>query len=175
MVWAALKALGAVLARVPWQVWAALGIAFGVMYFGHVKFKAGYAEATAHYQAIQTQRLAEIAKLQQQIRDQENEHAQAMDAIGQQHAAELSTLEDRARRDRDAARSGDFRLRVPVSICAGAGTAESSAVPARNGDGPATVELPRAITEDLLELANDADRVADQLRSCQAVIRADRE
>jgi hypothetical protein len=92
---------------------------------------------------------------------------------------EKATNDERKKRDAAAARDGSLSLRVPASICAGStagggGTSgEARSAPALS-DGAASVELPRKITGDLHDLANDADSVADQLRTCQQVVLEDR-
>jgi prophage endopeptidase len=173
--------LWGLLKSVPWQVWVTLAAALAVLYYGHTKDRAGYERAQAEYVAIERDRQAEAAKLraatEKRFRDQENQHAHAMANLDRQYAAELAASEDRARRDRDAARRGDIVLRIPGPACDGPAGAQAapSQGSAGRGDGPATVELPREVTADLLDLVNDADQVADQLRACQAVVRADRE
>lgn len=180
MVWAALKALGAMLARVPWQAWAAIFIAAGVLLYGHGKYKAGFAAAEAQYVAAKRDAEMRVAiereLTEKRYREQENRHAHTLANLDRSYSAERVALEERARRDRDAARDGALRLRVPGLSCPGAAAAEAPAPQGTpgGGDDPAPVELPRAVTEDLLQLVNDADAVADQLRACQAVIRADR-
>lgn len=181
MFWALLKAGGALLARVPWQVWVALGIALGVLWYGHSQKREGIAETEAKYAARerdrQAQAAADRAATEKRFRDQENKHAHAMANLDRQFTAEIAASEDRARRDRAAAGRGDIVLRIPGPACDGSAATEAPAPAAAAGKrhGAETVELPRAVTQDLLDLVNDADRVADQLRACQAIVRADRE
>lgn len=117
---------------------------------------------------------AKIVSLTTAVRAKEQESASTIASMGAEHAKAIETLEGRRRRDVAAVRDGTIRLRV-AGACptnpGGGGAPEVAAAP-RIGDGPATVELPREVTADLLTLANDADQVADQLRSCQSVLEA---
>ncbi len=105
--------------------------------------------------------------------EQEIAHAKEMSRIAAAHNADIKKA--KARRDRDVAdaRNGAIKLLVSADSCKarGSSAAEVGTAPAR-GDGPATIELPKPVTEFLLGLANDADETADALRSAQAVITA---
>lgn len=116
-----------------------------------------------------------IQELNDRNRKQEADHAKALDDIATDRERDRIANEARRARDVAAARDGSLKLLVSADACKARRSAapEASASPAI-GDDSATIELPRAITESLLDIANDADSVADQLRSCQAVILSDR-
>lgn len=115
------------------------------------------------------------AELNDKYRKEEKDHADAIAKLGAKLARDAAVAEERRKRDLADALAGRLGLRIPASAC-GAANAAAPEAGARAGgsDGPATIELPRQITADLFTLANDADSVADQLRTCQAVIEADR-
>lgn len=122
---------------------------------------------------------ARILVLQNEARTREAAHNLAMNDLETKLQKEKATNDDRKKRDAAAARDGSLVLRVPASICAGSavggGGAPGEARPtAPLGDGAASIELPRKTTGDLHDLANDADSVADQLRTCQQVVLEDR-
>lgn len=88
------------------------------------------------------------------------EYQEALDAIQQKHDADLAAVR---------AAGG---LRVPRAICTSTVTTGPQA--ASNG-GPdanasATIALPEQITNDLFDLATEADRVTEIARSCQSWI-----
>lgn len=121
---------------------------------------------------------ATILRLQKEIRELEAKHQAEMDKLEAELKKEKADNAKRKKADADAARAGGLVLRVPASVCGGtdgdrgAAPALGTAAPVRDG-GP-TVELPRQVTADLFDLANDADAVADQLRACQQVVLKDR-
>lgn len=121
---------------------------------------------------------ATILRIQKEIRELEAQYRAEMDKLEAELKKEKAANAARKKADADAARAGDLVLRVPASVCGGAdGGGDPAAAfgpPAPKRDGAATVELPRQVTADLFDLANDADDVADQLRACQAVILNDR-
>jgi hypothetical protein len=119
---------------------------------------------------------AQITRLEEAARAEEARRVQDMNVIAANYAKGYEDAEERRRRDVAAARDGALKLRVSASVCAGAGGGSAAAPgPARPvGDGAATIELPPAITADLFALVDDADQVADQLRSCQQIVLSDR-
>lgn len=118
---------------------------------------------------------AEILRLEEAARETEHRHAQELADISA--GFEKDKADAAAQKDRDvaAARAGTLSLRIP-SICKEAGGGTGSAIAASPGerDGPATTELPREITANLLALADDADEVVKQLTACQAIVKNDR-
>ncbi len=111
------------------------------------------------------------AKVIEQQKAAEREHRQhelSLAAIGTDLSKERAAHEATRRADRKRALDGDVRLRFTSS-----GKDCTSPAPV-GSDGPQTSELPREITADLLDLANDADEVAKQLAACQAVVLEDR-
>lgn len=122
----------------------------------------------------------QIATLQQEARDQERVHGQAMADIATQHQKDLKDA--RTEKDRVIAdlRARNLRLRVPVVATASAACSGGSAGPeagpgAGQRDGETTAELSEAAAEFFVGLASEADDVARQLSACQAVVIADRQ
>lgn len=137
------------------------------------------AEVRSEYLVRDNQALAaanaSIKRLQEEARATEAKRVADMNVIATNYAKGYQNAEARRRADVSAARDGALVLRIPASACrAGGGEAAPPGPAAAGGHGPAAVELPRAVTADLLSLANDADQVADQLRACQAVVISDR-
>ncbi len=146
-------------------------------------YKRGKDECTAAYAQRDNQALreanAEIQRLQNAARAAEQQHAQDLAAIAAQRSKEKADAEDRRKRDIAAARDGSLRLRDPGAAAgcpapSGLGLRPPPGAGAGRGDGPAPGQLSGAATEFLLELVNDADDVARQLASCQAVVTKDR-
>lgn len=85
--------------------------------------------------------------------------------------------DEKAQHERHAAEllNGTLRLRKRLAYagCGGAGIAQAGAS-AGSGDAAQGVGLQLADAQFLLRIASEADQVADQLRACQAVVRADR-
>ncbi|MDH0048595.1 lysis system i-spanin subunit Rz [Comamonas terrigena] len=121
-----------------------------------------------------------IATLQQEARDKERAHGQAMDGIAAQHQKDLKDA--RTEKDRVIAdlRARNLRLRIPVvttasAACRGGGAGSEAGPSTGQRDGEATAELSDAAAEFLVGLASEADDVARQLSACQAVVIADRQ
>lgn len=117
---------------------------------------------------------AAIDQLNREARATEKAHTEQLATIGDHYATEFQVLEARRRRDVDAARDGAIRLRVAGACPPGGGGAAEAPAAAAGRDGAQDAELPRAVTADLLALADDADAVVAQLTACQAVIVSDR-
>ena len=141
--------------------------------------QAGHTDERVTWQARENKELqdanASIKRLEEAARAAEQAHATMLAKIGENHQKEIADAAAQKERDVAAARSGRIVLRIPAP-CKGANGSAAAKTPATPGvgDGGATAELPRSVTEDLLSLANDADSVADQLRQCQKVILDDR-
>lgn len=117
----------------------------------------------------------EIKRLTDDARDTERRRVDEMTALSINYSKGFRDAEEKRRRDVVAARDGALRLRVPAAACGAGGGAPAEARPAATGsDGAEGIELPGAIAADLLGLAHDADQVADQLRTCQAIVINDR-
>lgn len=91
--------------------------------------------------------------------------------VSDDHEKELHTL----RLERDADRSAVDRaggLRIPAPACHHPVAAtEAASAGGRDEASAATVRLPQQVENNLWALADDADEVSAQLRSCQAWIR----
>lgn len=114
-----------------------------------------------------------IAEITQRERAKEQASTAIINAQAAKHQKEIQDEKDQRRRDVAAARSGALKLRDPgttTSACAGSSRTGPPATTASQRDGASLTELSAEATEFLLELANDADAVARQLTSAQAVI-----
>lgn len=158
--------------------WILLGI--GLTWLGSLvgvglwQNDAGATAERVKWEDTQNTQLAEanatILRLTGKVRALEQAHAAEMAAIGEDYERQRQAREARYRRE-----LGAIKLRVP-GACPASGSARGQAVTTSSvGDGATSVELPDAVTRDLLVLADDADNVADQLRACQAIVRADRQ
>ncbi len=108
--------------------------------------------------------------------DQERDFAQQMAYIDQQHQKEIHENQIASQRVIAGLRDGTVSLRDKFTSCkrsADSGSAQAGASTC-GGDGPASVQLQAEDAEFLILVAQDADRVADQLRACQAIVRSDR-
>jgi len=159
----------------------AVGVLWALSVAGASVKWAGLKVAEVHstYLARDNKALADansmIQALQDAARATEARRVQDMNTIAANYGKGYEDAEARRRRDVAAARDGALVLRVPASACrTGPGDSGPAGSSSPGGDGAPGVELPRAVTADLLALANDADQVADQLRACQAVVLADR-
>lgn len=132
-------------------------------------------------------------RYEQQISEDKLKHAQEINAINEAHrlherkaAEDLAAVgithqeaiqHEKADADRIITdlRSGAVRMRNRLAFTQ-YGTSGLPAAAAATGqrDGPQGVGLQTADAELVLRIASDADQVADQLRACQAVVRADR-
>lgn len=107
-------------------------------------------------------------------------------AIEHQRMDDMATLagtyqkaveDEKAEHDRITAdlRTGTVRLRDRLAFVEFANSGSPKAgTSTRSGDAAKGVGLQAADAEFLLRIASEADRVADQLRACQAVVLADR-
>lgn len=143
----------------------------------------GYVEGLTHEQvrsaraatAQAQQAAADITRLQQQARDTERQHAEAVAAISTDYEGRLHDLDTRRAADRAALLAGALRLRDPgAPVRPGDCAAAPAPAPSGGRDGPAPGELSPAAAGFLLDLADDADRVAEQLATCQRVVMEDR-
>lgn len=102
-------------------------------------------------------------------------HDERIAELASEHQKEIQDA--KAQRDRDiaAARAGALRLRIPTAIAGSDRSPSAEAIPAACvGNGGSPGELPGEVASNLLEFAHDADEVARQLATCQAVILEDR-
>lgn len=164
----------------PWLI-VGLGLVWLASLWGVGSWQRGEGRTTERlaWQERENKALAEanveIKRLTDEARATEHRRVDEMTTLAVNYDKGFRDAEDRRRRDVDAARAGALVLRIPSSACgAGAGEARPPGAAAAGGDGSEGIELPRPIAADLLDLANDADQVADQLRACQAIVTNDR-
>lgn len=165
----------------PWVIlgivltWLASLVAVGIW-----QNKTGHTDERVTWQTKENKELAQAAQqiktLNEAARATEQQHAEEIKKLGEQHAKDQAANEAQRRKDVAAARDGALKLRFsgacPVRPDAGR-TPEAPASPAGSNDAQ-TIELPPKITADLYDLVADADAVAIQLAACQSVITSDR-
>jgi hypothetical protein len=164
----------------PWLI-VGLGLVWLASLWGAGSWQRGEGRTTERvaWQERENKALAEanveIKRLTDEARATEHRRVAEMTTLAVNYDKGFRDAETRRRRDVDASRAGALVLRIPASACAAdGGEARPPGAAAAGGDGSEGVELPRAIAADLLDLAYDADQVADQLRACQAIVTNDR-
>lgn len=142
-------------------------------------YSFGHDVASEHYQRVIAQHDADNSKAlaaeQLRYRGLEQQHAADIAAIDQQHQQAIEN--EIISRDRTIAdlRAGAVGLRDKFTTCQRTrGAAAKAGTSTSQRDAAASIELQREDAEFLVQLASEADRVADQLRACQGVVRADR-
>lgn len=127
-------------------------------------------------QALEIQReRAEAAE--QQTRDLEAKHRTDMAAADQRLTEALNDEREKSEAAVAAVRAGTVRVRDRFTCTAtGSGQLPNTGTGTGPGDGAPTQRgLQAADIELVLRLAGEADEVAQRLRACQAIVRADRE
>jgi hypothetical protein len=138
------------------------------------------ADVTAeHYQRVIAQQNADnataLAAEQLRYRGLEQRHAIDMATIDQHHQQEIAEREAISNRTIADLRAGAVGLRDKFTTCQRTrGTTAPAGTSTSKRDEAASLELQRADAEFLVQFADEADSVADQLRACQGVVRADR-
>ncbi len=133
------------------------------------------AQAQIKADALQLKHDAEIISWHGKVAAAEHKAADDMAAIDAQHQKDMENEKVTAAASIACYQSGACRLRnqfAPRTV-AGSGL-PSSTTSASKRDEAATVGLQSADVQFLISIASDADKVTDQLRACQAVVRADR-
>ena len=118
-----------------------------------------------------------ITMLQEQARQKEADHAQALFNISLNYQKELNDANKQNKALTDAVRSGQLRLRDHNAACQSASGSDPGTVgPGTSGrDGRTGAYLSTEAAEFLLGLAGEADAVVLQLKACQAVVVQDRQ
>ncbi|WP_048811773.1 lysis protein [Methylobacillus flagellatus] len=155
----------------------------GLHLYGQHQFSLGEAAEKARWVARDNAALraanAEIAELNTQARVQERQHAEAVATISRQFQEQLHHVKSQKDSVIADLRAGAVRLRIPVTPAST--SAACSGIPAEafasaaGRDGGARAELSAEAAEFLVGLASEADEVVEQLTSCQALLRADRQ
>lgn len=164
----------------PWVLVAA-GVlwALSVLAVGKWQREDGRTAERTEWQARDNKALtaanAAIKRLNDEARETETRRVDEMTKLAHNYSKGFRDAEARRLADVAAARDGALVLRIPAAAC-GAGGGETAAFgpPAPGGAGAATTELPRAVTADLLSLANEADQVVRQLALCVEIATNDR-
>ncbi|GLT20774.1 hypothetical protein GCM10007933_02260 [Zoogloea oryzae] len=162
---------------IPWAwralVWGVLLIAAGVVGWLDGTTRAG-SEALRRDQVAAEVVGRRVGELQEQARAAERKHAEALAEVSRDYQEKISERDRQRTADRAALLSGALRLRDPGPAPAGRSVAASAGAGSCGCDGPPSRELSGAAAGFLLDLAADADAVADQLAACQRVVTEDR-
>lgn len=117
----------------------------------------------------------EVISWQGKVAAAEHKAAENMAVIGAEHQKEIENEKTAHAAALACYESGTCRLRQrftwPAAPAIGL---PSFATSASQRDGREAVGLQSKDVSDFIRIASDADQVADQLRACQAVVRADR-
>lgn len=154
-----------------------LGIVFGIHHYGALRYEDGITHQKGIDQGI-------FDRVNQQLTDQKAVAAKMISdrdlqiiALQQAQAAQRAQQEkqhdqdvaatDAARRDAAASR---LRITIPVSQVAGCGVGRGVDVPGPSTSpvtsGTEVLDLPEAYRRGLLDIAFDADKLADDYRRC---------
>jgi hypothetical protein len=142
----------------------------------HVGKQSGDTAHQAELTRINLANASALALLQAQVRKQEQDKAAELAAIADKHQQDIANREAISNRTIADLRAGTVRLRSDIAANEFAASVRLPSAAAGTGQRPAAqgVGLRIADAEFLIRTANEADQVADQLRACQAVVRADR-
>ena len=148
-------------------------IGYGIYNAGR---KAERAEWEAREAKINAETALKIEAANQAVRAEEQAKAKKLVEISGTLQGKLKEKDHALTVALNAVRAGTVRLSIPVAACAQAGgDPESSAAAGPGGrDGGARAELSDEATRFLTGEASRADKIVEQLISCQAVVRADR-
>lgn len=166
----------------PWLIIGLL-VAWGASLFGVGTWQndAGHIAERTSWQTRENTELrtanGKIKGLEDDARTAEQNHAAALAAISTDYERKLFDANKQRAADVAAVRAGTLRLRDPdaTGLRACGSVAPETGSSAGGRDGAQGGELSESATEFLYSLANDADDVARQLASCQAVVVKDRE
>lgn len=134
---------------------------------------------TAHQAELTRINLANasaLALLQAKARQQEQDKAAELAAIADKHQQDIANREAISNSTIAGLRAGTIRLRSDIAANEFAASVRLPSVAAGTGqrDAAPGVGLRIADAAIIIGAADQADEVADQLRACQAVVRADR-
>lgn len=137
--------------------------------------EAGAASVQAKWDNAQlAQKRAETALLLKHVEDIGKQAKLYRDInlkVSQDHEQEIQQLRNARDRDRAAVeRAGGLRIPAPACPGTAAANAETNGTSGRDEARAGTIRLPLALENSLWSLADDADEVSAQLRSCQAWI-----
>lgn len=155
-----------------------LGLAlYGVCFF--MGYRHGVTVTGNHYKAQiaeDRQRAAEqIAQLQQQARQAEQQTAAAMAQIDEQVQKAIENEKAKADAVIAAYGAGTVRLRDRFTCTTGSGgSVPATTTGTGQRDDTTQSGLQRTDVEFLVRIASEADELAEQLAACQSVVKADR-
>lgn len=162
---------------------ATVGLLALLYFYGQHQFGQGEEAEKARWMARENIQLreanAEINQLNQQARDQERQHAEAVAHISTQLQEQLQHVKSQKDSVIADLRAGALRLRIPVNTAAASpacsGIPSEAYASASGRDGETRADLSAEAAEFLIGLASEADEAVRQLTSCQALLQADRE
>ncbi len=147
----------------------------------------GYATAADHWKVIvadmskqaadaDAKNADELADARERVLEYERHTVARMAVIDHQHQEDMRNAQIISERTIAGLRDGTIRLRDKFTACQRSGSSNMPAATTSTsiGDGVASIQLQQADADLLVRIAGSADQVADQLRACQAVVRADR-
>lgn len=136
-------------------------------------FAAGWAWRGDRAEGVEARQSAEVsatyARQSEQSRATEHKQADTLAAIGAKHEEDRAAAPAVADAVVAGLRDGTLRLRNDLAACH---TARLSQVAASASERDAAPDLGVTLAGPAVRIGRDAD---DQLRACQAVVRADRE
>jgi prophage endopeptidase len=156
-------------------------ILFGAYWFGVEVTTNEYTGRISQIEADAATKLAkanaDLASMQAKYRAQERDNTENMSAVDAAHQQAIHDTKITFENTIAGLRAGTIRLRgnLAASEFAAAGSSlPSTGTGTGQRDAAKGVGLQQADAELVLRIASEADAVADQLRACQAVVRADR-
>lgn len=145
------------------KVLAAIAVIVAIFAAGHhsgaKSVQADWDAATVKIQAAEKAIIIANEKHNQEVYDSNN---RKNIEVSNEHTKEMAKIIT----ERDSLRSGRVRFTIPVSSCA-TGRTETAGTSGHNDASTSTAVLPDQATNDLLDLAAEADQLSAQVRSCQ--------
>ncbi len=158
-----------------------IGLFVAAMYAGGcvVAYNHGVSVTSARFERVIAQNNAdnatELAKLQAKTRATEQAKAAQLATIDEAHQKAIHDQQIISDRTIADLRNGTIRLRDKFTNEFAAASRLPSATAGPSVDyAAASIKLQQQDAEFLIFTAGEADQIADQLRACQAVVRADR-
>lgn len=157
----------------PWMWVGALLVVIGAYFYGHSEgADSVQAKWSAEKAQLNAQALAELQAANERVKEVEKEMGDRLQTAAEKYMKVIKEKSNAEAAAIDRAGSGGLFINAK---CEGGSDAVSGAAGGTGGsDGTKRVELPRADGEFLIRLAAEADRVAEQLTACQAVLREER-
>lgn len=155
------------------KIGAITALLLAVFFYGHHvgenSVQAAWDASKVHLLMAQEKLTADHEKIIVDLKARQDADARK---VSDDHERALNALQQKYVNDVTAIRAAGG-LRVSRSICSGSAgtTTEATSNSGHNDYTTGTIALPEQTSNDLLELAAEADRVTEVARSCQAWIR----